>query len=161
MEIQPRDWDAVWSKLSDKELDELAILRVMEISNGIIQMMFRSNHPGALDPDATRVAMKFSMGSIKRMTIDLGDEVIKFEGQYKEDLKGVRELYIQGVKHGNDAAYHELMRCSAATVRAFGKDKLYAAAAKLKLKASDVFPPHMIDEGVYYLMQFLDGSSPY
>ena len=60
-----RNWKETWANCSPEELDGIAVLRVMECTNGIIQHLFRDGAPEALSVDETRVAMKFSMSSVK------------------------------------------------------------------------------------------------
>ena len=42
------DWSDTFNSLSSDELDALAVLRVIETSNGIIQHMYRNGDPDAL-----------------------------------------------------------------------------------------------------------------
>ena len=56
-----KDWDAIFQALPDEEQDKLALLRLVECSNGVIQHSFRNGDPDALSPEETRIAMKFSM----------------------------------------------------------------------------------------------------
>ena len=52
-------WTKIFEDLPDEELTKLAILRVMECCNGIIQFMYRNGDPEALSLEETRTAMKF------------------------------------------------------------------------------------------------------
>ena len=72
------DWNTRFTALSDSEKDKIALLRVIECSNGIIQYKFRDEDEDALSVEETRDAMKFSMGCMKTMKIPLGEEVITF-----------------------------------------------------------------------------------
>lgn len=99
--------------------------------------------------------MKFSMSSIKTLTIDLGDEVIKFEGGLAELLKEARDLYIKGMKQGDEKALEEFWVMSEASVKAVGKDRLLQAVTKLQKGVSEHIPCGMINSGREYLDQFL------
>jgi len=57
------DWNVSYGRLSGVELQKIAILRVMECTNGVIQHAFRDNAEYALPIEETRKAMKFSCGS--------------------------------------------------------------------------------------------------
>ena len=92
------DWTSAFNALSSEELDKLAVLRVMECANGVIQHMNRDEGPDALSVDDTRRAMNFSMSSIKQMQIPLESETITFDEDTIKLMREVRELYIQGVK---------------------------------------------------------------
>ena len=43
------DWDTQFTSLSSDDLDSIAVLRVLECSNGIIQHRFRDGDDEALD----------------------------------------------------------------------------------------------------------------
>jgi hypothetical protein len=149
-----RNWKETWAKCTDEELDNLALLRVMECTNGVIQHMFRDQSPLALTVEETRVAMKFSMSSIKNLEIPLGGKTIKFKGELAEAMRDARDLYIQGVKHGDDEAFSEFMVCSATSAQAVGKERIQEAVDTLMLHASKEFPHGTPKWGQQYLSQF-------
>ena len=62
-------WSELLRQVPSTELEKLAILRVLECSNGMIQLRFREGHPDALNVDDTRRAMRISMRCIKAMEI--------------------------------------------------------------------------------------------
>ncbi len=150
-----RNWKETWAKCTDKELDALAVLRVMECTNGIIQYAYRDSLPYALSVDETRTAMKFSMSSIKNLEIPLGDVTLKFEGDLADAMREVRDLYVQGMKHNDDEAYAEFMVCSATSAQAVGLNRIQDAVAILNVHASHSFPRGTPAWGMEYLMQFL------
>ena len=151
-----KDWDAVWAKCTPEQLDDLAVLRVMECTNGTIQHAFRNGDHDALSIEATRKAMKFSMGSIKRLQIYLTNhKIINFDGWLGEELKEARDLYIRGTKQHDDCANEEFWVLSHSVVEAIGEKKLREAAVKLKLYASHTFPEHTVDWGLGYLLSWL------
>jgi hypothetical protein len=55
------DWDARFSALPDAEKDKIALLRLVECTNGCIQHTYRSEEDDTLTVDEVRDAMKFSM----------------------------------------------------------------------------------------------------
>ena len=73
-----KEWFDDFTALPDEELDKLAILRIIETSNGLIQYAYRDDTDEALSIEETRRAMKFSMSSIKNMQIKLENETIEF-----------------------------------------------------------------------------------
>ena len=147
------DWKKVYSELPSEELDKIAILRVMECTNGVIQHSFRDNEEYALSVEETRKAMKFSMSCIKRMEIPLKEETITFAPETEELMRQARDLYVSGVKMGNDEDFEEFMKVSAATAQACGVDRIIAGARILKENVDDI-PPETLSWGVGYLMQF-------
>jgi hypothetical protein len=99
------DWNTRFQALPDAEKDKIALLRVIECSNGIIQYKFRDEDEDALSVEETRDAMKFSMGCMKTMKIPLGEEVITFSPETAELFTEMRRLYISGAKQNNQADY--------------------------------------------------------
>ena len=150
-----RNWKETWAKCTDEELDAIAVLRVMECANGIIQYAFRGDMPYALSVEETRAAMKFSMSSIKNLEIPLGNRTLKFEGEIAEAMRDARDLYIRGMKQGDDEAYAEFMVCSATSAQAIGLNRIQNAVADLNIHASHAFPRGTPAWGQEYLMQFL------
>lgn len=147
------DWLELYEALPSEELDKIAVLRVMECTNGIIQYAHRDDAEYKLSIEETRKAMSFSMGSIKRMKIELTDETITFAPETEELMRQARELYVNGVKKGSDADYAEFMEISSATAKACGLERLWNAVKILKEKQTEI-PPRCIVWGLEYLLQF-------
>ena len=145
-----KDWNSIFRALPDEEQDKLALLRVIETSNGVIQSLFRNGDPDALSPEETRTAMKFSMSAMKTQSIPLGDEVIVFEPETAEIMKEVRELYISGFKNNNQIDYEEFMRASVANLNAIGKERILDARQILFYNLYDI-PAHCLDWGISYI----------
>jgi hypothetical protein len=148
------DWTSIFTSLSDEELDKLAVLRVIETSNGCIQNLFRNEDPNALSVDETREAMQFSMGSIKRMQIVLDNETIDFADDTKKIMADVRDLYVKGQKRGDDVAFAEFLRASHACLTACGVQRLIDAKSKLYDNCY-ALPAHTWDWGLDYCLSFL------
>ena len=145
-----KDWNAIFQALPDEEQDKLALLRLIECSNGCIQHSFRNGDVDALSPEETRIAMKFSMSCMKTQTIPLGDEVITFAPETAEIMREVRELYISGFKQQNDEDYEEFMRASVANLNAIGKERIIDARQILFYNLYDI-PAHCLDWGIQYI----------
>jgi hypothetical protein len=150
-----KDWNKIFEKLPDEEQDKLALLRVIECTNGVIQHMFRNNDSDALSPEETRTAMKFSMSAMKNQTIPLGDEVVVFAPETAEIMKEVRELYISGFKQQNQEDYEEFMIASVANLGAIGKERILKARTILFNDLYDV-PVHCLDWGIQYIFGLMD-----
>ena len=148
------DWDTAFNALPSDELDKLAVLRVMECANGVLQHMYRDNDPDALSVDDTRRAMTFSMSSIKKMQIPLESETITFEDDTIVLMREVRDLYIQGVKRANDEAYTKFLTASLACLKACGMERLQAAHDKLFNDCYEM-PPFAWEYGMSYIRGFL------
>ena len=153
------DWTQVFDRCTNEELDKLALLRIIECSNGIIQYMYRDNSPDALTLEETREAMGFSMSSIKRMKIVLENEIIEFSDETKKIMADVRELYISGMKRNNDEDYAEFLVASLACLQACGIERLQAAKDKLFANCY-AMPPYAWDYGLDYCRNFLREGLP-
>jgi len=148
-----KDWKTLYSNLPSEELDKIAVLRVMECTNGIIQYAHRDNATYKLSIEETRRAMKFSMSSIKNLQIPLKEETIEFASETKDLLREARHYYIRGTKHGDDDAYAEFMKISRESARACGMDRIVKAQKLIEDQVDDI-PTQTIVWGVEYLMQF-------
>ena len=148
-----KDWKTIYNNLPPEELDKIAILRVMECTNGVIQHAFRGEEDYALPIEETRKAMKFSMSCMKNMAIPLKKETITFAPETEELMREARELYVSGVKQGNDEDFAEFMRVSEASAQACGLQRLIKARQILEDNVDDL-PPNTLNWGLAYLMQF-------
>ena len=153
------NWAEMFNSLPSEELDKLAILRIIETGNGIVQFMFRDKEPDAYDSHDTRRCMKFSMNSIKHQRIELNDEeTITFGPETAEVMTIVRDFYIRGMKRNDDAAYAEFLVASLACLKACGVERLKAARDKL-FNLCYRMPPSVYDHGLNYCLGFLASSS--
>ena len=151
------NWKDTFESLPDEELDKLAVLRVLECANGIVQYMYRDGDKDALSIEDTRRLMGFSMSSIKRQQIVLESETIEFSPDVKEIMTQVRDLYVSGMKHNNDEDYAEFLKSSLACLQACGIDRLEAAKDKL---FADCYaaPPYVWQFGIDYCKGFMASS---
>ena len=148
------NWTSEFTSLSSDDLDALAVLRIIETTNGLIQFAFRDKTPDALSVEDTRAAMSFSMGAIKRMRIVLEDETIDFSDETKELMGRVREIYMKGMKQGDDAAYEKFLDASHACLRACGLPRLIDAKKRLYNNCY-AMPPESYDWGLSYCINFM------
>jgi hypothetical protein len=151
------NWDKTFQSLPDIELDKLAVLRIVECTNGILQYMYRDKEPDALSIEETRQIMGFSMSSIKRMQIVLENETIEFADDTKEIMGNVRDLYVKGMKHGDDDAYAEFLEASLACMLACGIDRLTTAKQKL-FDNCYAAPAYTWDYGLNYCKSFMTST---
>ena len=149
-----KDWKTIFNNLPDSEKDKVAILRVIECSNGVVQHMFRDNHEDALSVEETRDAMKFSMGCMKTMSIPLKEQTVTFADETASIMKEVRELYISGFKNGNQEDFEEFMRASKANLNAVGKERILEARQIVFDKVDDI-PPCALDWGLGYIFSLV------
>ena len=149
-----RDWSTIFNNLSDEEKNKIAILRVIECSNGVIQHMFRANDEDALSIEETRDAMKFSMGCMKTMTIPLKSHTVTFSEETASIMQEVRELYVSGFKNGNQEDLEEFMRASKANINAVGKKRILEARQIVFDEVDDI-PPCALDWGLGYIFSLV------
>ena len=149
-----KNWDKLFSNLPDTEKDKVALLRVIECSNGVVQHMFRANDKDALSIEETRTAMKFSMGCMKTMSIPLKEQTVTFSDETVSIMKEVRELYISGFKNGNQEDLYEFLRASKANLNAVGKERILEAR-KIAFNEIDDIPPCALDWGLGYIFSLV------
>ena len=149
------DWDARFSALPDAEKDKIALLRLVECSNGVIQFKFRDEDEDALSVEETRNSMKFSMKCMKTMEIPLGEEVITFSPETAELFTEMRRLYISGAKQNNQVDFNEFLKGSKANLLAVGKERILEAR-RLAFNHIDELPPHTLDWGLAYIFSFAE-----
>ncbi len=145
-----KNWNKIFEALPDEEQDKLALLRLVECTNGVIQHSFRNGDADALSPEETRAAMKFSMSAMKNQSIPLGDEVVVFAPETAKIMSEVRELYISGFKQQNQDDYEEFMIASVANLGAIGKERILDARTILFNDLYEI-PAHCIDWGIEYI----------
>ena len=140
-----KDWKTLYSNLPSEELDKIAVLRVMECTNGIIQYAHRDNASYKLSIEETRRAMKFSMSSIKNLQIPLKEETLTFAPETQELLREARDYYTKGMKRNDDEAYAEFMRISKESARACGMERIIKAQKLIEEQVDDI-PTQTVDE---------------
>ena len=150
-----KNWNKIFEELPDEEQDKLALLRVIETSNGVIQSLYRNGDPDALSLEETRTAMKFSMSAMKTQTIPLGDEVVVFAPETAKIMSVVRELYISGFKQQNQEDYEEFMVASVANLGAIGKERILRARTILFDNLYEI-PHFTLEWGLSYIYSLMD-----
>ena len=150
-----KNWNKIFEALSDEEQDKLALLRLVECTNGVIQHMHRNGDPDALSLEETRISMKFSMGCMKTQEIPLGDEVVVFAPETTKIMSEVRELYISGFKQQNQEDYEEFMVASVANLGAIGKERILKARTILFDNLYEI-PHFTLDWGISYIYSLMD-----
>jgi len=147
------DWETEFEALPDVEKDKLALLRVIECTNGVIQHSYRSGDDDTLTVDEVRDAMKFSMGCMKRMEIPVGENTVTFAPETKELMTEMRRLYISGQKQNNAEDFNEFLKGSKANLLAIGKERILQAR-RLAFEHIDELPPHTLEWGLSYIFSF-------
>jgi len=147
-----RDWQETFEALTEEQKNKLAILRVMECSNGLIQYAYRDQANHALSIEDTRRAMKFSMGCIKKMEIPLGETTITFGDDLKEIFGEIRDLYQSGKTNRKD--FDEFMKISIIMYNVLGKERVQEAQKVLSQHITEIAPEHL-QWGANYIINFI------
>lgn len=149
------DWDSAFQNLSSKELDKIALLRVIECTNGIIQLSFRERHPMASSLIETTKAKQYTSKCVKSAEIPLKtktgkEKVIKLNSETAILLKEVRDLYVSGLKMGNNDDMKEFFIASKAVLNAVGEERILKAKKIVETQIEDI-PSSQIDSGLNYI----------
>jgi hypothetical protein len=147
-----RNWKETFEALTEEQKNKLAILRVMECSNGLIQYAYRDQANHALSIEDTRRAMKFSMGCIKKMEIPLGETTITFGDDLKDIFGEIRDLYQSGKTNQKD--FDEFMRISIIMYNVLGKERVQEAQKVLSQHITEIAPEHL-QWGANYIINFI------
>jgi hypothetical protein len=147
-----RNWKETFEALTEEQKNKLAILRVMECSNGLIQYAYRDQANHALSIEDTRRAMKFSMGCIKKMEIPLGETTITFGDDLKEIFGEIRDLYQSGKTNQKD--FDEFMKISIIMYNVLGKERVQEAQKVLSQHITEIAPEHL-QWGANYIINFI------
>lgn len=149
------DWTEFYGSLSESDLEAIALLRVIECTNGCIQHAFREKDPRALSVDETRKAMNFSMTAMKELKFSVGPETYEFTGTTAEKLREARELYVRAFKHNEENAMNEFFDCSIACARVLGLERIKKAKELVEAHLTETFPEHTVSWGANYLAHLI------
>ena len=145
-----------WSTLSEEGLDQVALIRCIECTNGCIQYAYRDESDRALSVEQTRNAMKISMSFIKTKTLTLPDSTtLTALPEIHDIMDQTRTLYIEGFKNGNAEMTKEFFASSTAQLYVLGKDRIMNQMKFVQTHFTDVFTQFWIDMGLAYMMQFI------
>lgn len=145
-----------WQKIKPQELDKLAFLRVLEITNGCTQWAFRRNDRECLSLEQTRKCMKLSMSSIKNKKIIFQyREAMTFAPEINNLIEEGRSLYIDAFKNNIEAKQEEFYALSTAQFLVYGKERIDQAFAILQEEFIDYFTPYFIHKGQNYIKPYL------
>lgn len=145
--------------LDPKELDKMAVIRVLEVTNGCIQWAFRRQDQQCLSVEQTRECMQVVIGFIKEKRIDLpGGETIGFTPEVEELLGDIRDLYQQAFKKNDQAAQREFYAYSAAQFVAFGQQRMQRAMDLVKQQFEPLFSEYYLQRGRRYMLPYLEAA---
>lgn len=146
----------IWSEQSSKALDDVALIRVVECTNGCVQYAFRDEETWALSLEQTRLCMKTSMTFIKNKSLKLknGNE-IKIDESVHHLLDEVRDIYIDGFKNNIPDRLMQFYAQSVAQFYVLGRDRLERQWKFVSDELGEVFGEDFLGRGRTYIMSYL------
>lgn len=143
--------------IDPEELDKLALLRVLEVTNGCTQWGFRRQDEHCLSVEQTRECMRTVIGFIKDKKIDLpGEETIHFTPHIEQLIEEGRALYQDAFKNNVEGAEREYYAYSTAQFLVYGHQRLNHAMQMVKDAFEPMFSPYYIERGRRYIAPYLN-----
>lgn len=148
-------------EIESKELDKLAILRVLEVTNGCTQWGFRRKDEQCLSVELTRECMKKVIGFIQDKKIDLpSGESIHFTSSIQQLIDEGRELYQDAFKKNIADKEKEYYAYSTAQFLVYGRPRLNAAIQLVKQEFESLFTTYYIEKGRNYIAPYIEAILP-
>lgn len=163
IEVNPeyyQKWLAIWSSLNKQALDDSALVRVLECTNGCVQYAFRDGVSFALPVEQTRECMKLSMGVMKRKVIPFPDGTeYAIEQSLRPLMDKSRDIYIRGFKQNDEDALDEFMALSKANFIVLGKARIDEKIEFVRKHFGSVLTQEFIDRGRDYIYSLIEGEN--
>lgn len=148
-------------KIDSKELDKLALLRVLEVTNGCTQWGFRRKDEQCLSVDQTRECMRKVIGFIQDKKIELpSGESICFTSSIEQLIDEGRELYQAAFKKNIADKEKEYYAYSTAQFLVYGRQRLNAAIQLVKQEFESLFTTYYIEKGGNYIAPYIEALLP-
>lgn len=143
-------------KFSPEELDRLAQIRVLEVTNGCLQWSFRRQDKECLSVEQTRECMKTVIGFIKEKKLYFPTEGLTILNEKVSNFIGkIRSIYQSAFKQNNTQAREEFYAASTAIFIVCGYRHIETAFALVKQNYEDLFTPYFLDRGRRYIAPYL------
>jgi len=147
-------------KVAPDELDKLAIIRVIEVTNGCTQYGFRRNDENCLTVEQTREAMQKVIGFMNNMRIDLpSGKSISFHESTNQLMREVRKIYQDAFKKNMAHQEREYYAYSTANFLALGRQRFEEAMELVKQEFEDLFSTYYIERGRKYIAPYIEAIS--
>lgn len=147
-------------QLEPEELDKLAILRVIEVTNGCTQWAFRRQDEQALSAEQTRKCMQVVIGFMNDQQIHLpSGRSLSFAPATEQLMSDVRLLYHEAFKRNKADALQEFHAHSTAHFLIYGRHQIEAAMQLVKDEFEPLFSPYFIQKGHSYMAPYLEALS--
>lgn len=143
-------------EIDPRELDKLALLRVLEVTNGCTQWGFRRQDPHCLSVEQTRECMRVVIGFIKDKQIALPNgEILRFTPAIEQLIEEGRDLYQDAFKKNVEGAQREYFAYSTAQFLVYGRSRLEAAMALVEQHFVSLFGSDYLQRGRAYIAPYL------
>jgi hypothetical protein len=140
-----------------EEMDKLAILRALEVTNGCTQWGFRRGDEQALSVEQTRACMQLSMGCMKAQRVDFPNgESIQFCPAAKQLMTANRRLYQDAFKNNVPGADREFYACSTAQFLVYGRARMQRAMQTIADHYESLFSSYYTQRGQNYINAYLE-----
>lgn len=147
-------------RIEPEELDKLAILRVIEVTNGCTQWAFRRHDEQALSAEQTRQCMQVVIGFMNDQQIHLpSGQTLGFSPTTQQLMSDVRLLYQEAFKQNKADALQEFHAHSTAHFLIYGHHRIEAAMQLVKEEFETLFSPYFIQKGRSYIAPYLAAFS--
>lgn len=147
--------------IDSQELDKLALLRVIEVTNGCTQWGFRRKDEQCLSVEQTRKCMREAIGFIQAKRIDLSrGKTIHFTSSIEQLIEEGRELYVDAFKRNDASAKKEYYAYSTAQFLVYGRQRLNTAMQLVKEEFESLFSPYYIEKGRNYIVPYIEALPP-
>ncbi|MBR8827945.1 MAG: hypothetical protein DSM107014_08585 [Gomphosphaeria aponina SAG 52.96 = DSM 107014] len=145
-----------WQQISSEDLDKLALLRALEVTNGCTQWAYRLKKPDCLSIEQTRECMQISMSSIKNKKINLtNNSCITFTPEINNLIDEGRQLYIDAFKNQIEGKDEDFYALSTAQFLVYGKARMAKAFAIIRDNYLISFTEHFIKKGINYIEPYM------
>lgn len=142
---------------SPEELDSLALLRVLEVTNGCTQWGFRRGDAEALSAERTRECMRVVIGFIKQKRIQWKDgSSVGFTPRIECLIEQGRSLYQKAFKENDAEAQCSYFAASTAQFIVYGKDRLLEAECRVSDGFMHLFGPFWLERGRRWIAPYLE-----
>lgn len=145
-----------WQNIPPEDLDKLALIRALEVTNGCTQWAYRRGDKDCLSLEKTQQCMKLSMSSIKNKKIILNNgDIIQYTGLLAPLLDESRNLYIDAFKNNISGKDEEFYALSTAQFLVHGKERMNKCFQIMRENYLDLFTEFFICKGEKYIHPYL------
>lgn len=144
-------------QLDATELDNLAILRVLEVTNGCLQWGFRRQDEECLSVEQTRECMRQVIGFIRAKQIDLPNgNSIHFSQAIEQLIEEGTKLYQNAFKNNIPEAEQEYYAYSTAQFMVYGRQRVENAWQLVQQEFTSLFGAYYLGRGYNYIARYME-----